>query len=272
MNNPGSSIKILRIPGRRIEGAAEMTADKSSRVLPQISHVPLLVHAIPYEHYRNLERLSTLITWCLAAIWESLLTKEERKHWHRWSPGQAEMPSSFFLKLDALILYQAETLGWRLMLSPLVNLRLKAWHEQTDGADLVEEFQKGIARAARILERKELAPINDPGLHSFKREMTRELRILLRRFRRSRPLRSGPKELIEDFRDLVTRTDEFPLLRANLDSWLDFLSYTRAIALINAAVGKRSSPAALFDEQRAWGTGYGQETLRQKISRLGRNS
>jgi hypothetical protein len=86
-------------------------------------------------------------------------------------------------KLDALILKQAETMGWRLALSGLVHQRFNAWDLMPDGPELFEQYGRALARSARRSQKREPTPIDDPDLYSFKNETVAELRIVLRNLR-----------------------------------------------------------------------------------------
>jgi len=60
----------------------------------------------------------------------------------------------------------------------------------------------------------------------------------------------------------LAEAGDFPNLRANLDSWLCFMSTRGKKGLI----ATRTSPGSLFDAWISWSMEYEQETLRQKIA------
>ncbi len=92
------------------------------RPIPALGPIPQIISRIPRPYPRSPEHLGAFITKELFDIWEDLLSDAERGELQRSQPSQAAVE-----KLDALILKQAETLGWRLALSPLVHLRFSEW-------------------------------------------------------------------------------------------------------------------------------------------------
>jgi hypothetical protein len=186
-----------------------------------------------------------------------------------------EQDSSVILKkLDALILKQAETMGWRLGLSKLVHQRFNAWDMKPDGPQLFERYGKAVARSARRFQKREISPIDDPDLYHFKNETVAELRILLRNLRNAfRTKRSGPSsdELIDCFRKNVSEGgDAFVRLTPNVGLWVKYLQ-AHSTTIRPLLLGKRAAPASLFDFWFAWCKGLEPETVRQTISELGKS-
>lgn len=88
--------------------------------------------------------------------YEAVLTRF-LKAVHREPPDTA-LPLVAFAKLDEQILYQAETLGWRISLSPIVTWRMSNWEiDHPDGLELLERYGKAILLAARYWRRMERA-------------------------------------------------------------------------------------------------------------------
>ncbi len=230
--------------------------------------VPHIIARIPRPYPPSPEDLGALITEQLVDIWRSILSDSERRDLEGTEPGMA----TTFDKLDALILKQAETMGWRLGLSTLVHLRFSFWDFQSNGPKLFEQYGKALANSARCSQKKKPVPIDDPDLYRHKHEAVPELRLfrqnLTGAFSRRR-LRPSSDELIEYFQNTVSAEgDAFIHLRANVNSWVEyFRANPTSIKLL--LHGKRASPAALFDSWCAWGKGFEPETVRQKISELG---
>ena len=189
---------------------------------------------------------------------------------HRW-------PQSFSAtaveKLDSLILKQAETMGWRMGLSPLVHCRFSEWDLQSNGPALFGLYGKAIAKSARRSQKKEPPALDDPDLYPAKQETVSELRLFSKGLGHAfskRKARLSSDELIQYFQKTVSAEgDAFIHLKANMNSWLQFFrADPRSIKAL--LLRKRRSPAALFDSWLAWGKGVESETVRQKISALGR--
>ena len=126
--------------------------------------VPQIIGQIPRSYPRSPEALGTLITKELVDIWQSILSEAERHDFPQ------QLTATSVEKLDALILKQAETLGWRLGLSPLVQFRFSNWDLDAIGPTLFAQYGKVVAKAARRLQGREPPPIDDPQLYQVKRE------------------------------------------------------------------------------------------------------
>jgi hypothetical protein len=180
--------------------------------------------------------------------------------------------TSAFGKLDALLLKQAETFGWRLALSQLVHLRFSEWDFLSNGPTLFQRYGKALSKSARLFQKRELPPIDDPDLYRVKQETVSELRRFLRNLRSAfsrRRISPSSHEIIDYFQKTVlAEGDTFIHLKANMNSWLQFFR-GNSISIKLLLHGKRTSPAALFDSWFAWCKGFEPETIRQKISELG---
>jgi hypothetical protein len=205
----------------------------------------------------------------LVRIWLCELSAAERER--VMERGMGEASPSAFAKLDRIILQQAETLSWRIGLSELVQFRFSEWDTAPDGPEKHKKYGAACARAARIMQRRELPPITDPEQWAVKRETVTELRMVLKRMRatfalsRKTPSRSDVDEL---FFRIVTESPELVYLRANEERWRKFIDETPA-ALRPAAESRRTTPGDLYDHFLSWSTGWEQESLRQTIARLG---
>jgi hypothetical protein len=231
--------------------------------------VPQIISRIPRPYPPSAEALGAHITKELFEVWESILSQTEFDELR----GPQSLSATTVEKLDALILRQAETMGWRLGLSPLVHLRFWNWDFQPNGPMLFERYGQALAKSARLFQRRELPPIDDPDLYRLKREAVSELRLFLRNLRNAFSRRRvGPSsdELIEYFQKTVSAEgDAFIHVKTNINSWIQYFRVdSTSIKLL--LHGKRSTPASLFDSWFAWSKGLEPETIRQKISELGR--
>jgi len=209
----------------------------------------------------------------LEKLWFQGMSATDRKLVEQPSPGDPPPSPKLFAKLDAIILQQAETLGWRLGLSELVRFRFSAWDHSKEGPELHRKFGAAVARSARIMQRRELPPVTDPEQWLVKKETVEELRVVLERLRSSLAIRSGSpsREAVDGlFASIVTEAaNSFPHLAANLDRWRKFYE-TNPDTLIRMVTSTRATPATLYDDFLSWSTGWEPEALRQAISRLGR--
>jgi len=240
------------------------------RATVSLGPVPQIIARIPRPYPPSAEALGALVTKELFHIWEGILSDTERRNLR----APQSVSATAIEKLDALILKQAETMGWRLGLSPLVHLRFWEWDLQSNRSTLFELYGKALAKSARRSQKKELPPIDDPDLYRVKQETVPELRLFLRNLRNAfSKRRAGPSsdELIEYFQKTVSaESDAFLHLKANMNLWSQFFR-ADSISVKLLLHRKRATPATLFDSWLAWCKGFEPETIRQKISELGRS-
>jgi hypothetical protein len=93
----------------------------------------------------------------LLKLWIAAMSPAERKTLK--GSGIAGLGRAAFAKLDAIILHQAKTLGRRIGLSHLVRFRFSQWDLDPKGPEMHRRFGLAVARSARIMQRKELPPI-----------------------------------------------------------------------------------------------------------------
>lgn len=231
--------------------------------------VPEIIGRIPRPYPSSQEQFGNLISKELRDIWIELLSDAERDELRRKQP----VSPSAVEKLDTLILKQAETMGWRLGLSESVHIRFSEWDFEDNGPALFEKYGKALAIATRRFQKKERPPIDDPDLHIVKKETVHELRHLLRAIRaKFSPARIGPdsNQLIDFFQETISSEPAFFVhLEANINSWSQFIQ-ANSTQIKPLLLAKRPSPASLFDSWFSWSKGLEQETVRQKISELGR--
>lgn len=177
--------------------------------------------------------------------------------------------------LDAIIIRQASTLGWRIGLSELVHWRLAEWESSDNGIETFKRYHSAIARATRIFQRREKPPLNDPDLYRFKINSVKELRVVLKTMRNRFETRLGaPPNALEPLiapafmRTVKKRSKSFPHLASNCDRWEEFIKQN-ATDVRQHLSGARLRPAGLFDLWLAWCKSVDPEWLRQVISRLG---
>lgn len=178
------------------------------------------------------------------------------------------LPKRLLNRLDRLILTQAGTLGWRIRLSKLVQFRMSDWDSMANGPENFRQMGIAEARSARILQRRELAPL-DPDLRAVKQETVSELRLLLKTLRAyfAMTRRWSSEDMRERFATTIAESSEtFPHVSANLDRWMKFLEENRNT--LTPTTHDRIKPGALYDEFLAWCTGRDPEALRQAIAQL----
>jgi hypothetical protein len=168
--------------------------------------------------------------------------------------------------LDKRILEETETLGWRIVTSTLVLMRLRAWESESEGIVRYRQFGEALLKFAHTMHQGK--PPLDPRIYQNKQETVNELRVAFRvlreQFTASWEKNTSP-ELMQQFQQIIAEGD-YPFLQANPDSWDEF--FTAEASFIQNALNSRFSPATIYDTWLAWATRYEQETLRQKICDL----
>jgi hypothetical protein len=228
--------------------------------------MPQIISRIDWHRGMKLEELEDQISHQIRQIWLGRLSEETTTPLATSEQGLA--------KLDEIILQQAETLGWRLPISCIVLERMSMWQLEPQGPKLFERLGKAMAKSARIAQKKELPPIDNPDLISIQTQAIRELRSLFRdmkkMFSRKRA-NLGEGEIAEAFVKIVYDSgDRYPFLKSNLIRWQMFFEQD-PISLKVFAWSARPSPAALFHYWLSWCKGHEPETIRKKISEM-RNS
>jgi hypothetical protein len=156
---------------------------------------------------------------------------------------------------------------------PARTVRFAEWDSLSNGPTLFELYGKALAKSARRFQKREPPPIDDTDLYGLKQETVQELRRLLRSLRSAfsrRRVSPSLDEIIDYFQKTVlAKGDACIHLKTSMNSWLQFFR-ADSISVKLLVHGKRTSPAALFDSWFAWCKGLEPETIRQKISELGR--
>jgi hypothetical protein len=238
--------------------------------------MPQIITRIQWHPEISRDELDKQITEQLMEIWGGQLSRKERQHATQTGRGAAtEIANGMFSKFDAVILKQAETLGWRLLVSSAVQERMSEWWiQESNGPEMFERLGKALAKSARIVQKRELPPIDDPDLVAGQKQMIRELRVVFREMKKMFSQRhADPTEdkVVECFIRIVSDSGaSYGLLRANLDQWRKFFEDEPTLLKVRA-LGPRPSPATLFLDWLKWCKGHKTETIRKTISAL-RNS
>lgn len=222
------------------------------------------------------EQWGASIQFELVPIWIDALSRRDREKVLAAFEQRSldSLPSNLFAKLDSIIVHQAETLGWRMTLSELVRFRMSVWDLAENGPEMFRKLGLALARSARRMQRKELAPIEDPDQRLVKHETVQELRLVLSILRTHfSTIQKRPEQVavLKKFENTILDSSQsFGHLRANLDRWLKFFEENEEAIRRPVVLRVRSSPASLYDEFLSWCTGWQQESVRQAISKLPR--
>jgi len=243
---------------------------KHELVFPHgLTGMPEIISRIHWHRGMSRNELDRVITKELEGLWIIQLSEPQRAMiaQGKWD----ELPHQAWSKLDRTIVKQAETLGWRLLVSTLVLKSFRRWTEEATGPELFEALGKALARSVRILQRRELPPSDNLDLISTEEQTICELRIVRREMRKkfAKKRRSpNPEELLASFVKIVSNSRMgCSLLRANVGHWLPFLE-NHLPQLSELVRSGRPAPAALFHEWLAECKGHHPETLRKKISSM----
>jgi hypothetical protein len=188
----------------------------------------------------------------------------------------AQMSPEALMGLDEIIVRQAGTLGWRIGLSELVQWRLSEWEVVPDGLKLLRQYLHAVERAARIFQRRQRPPLDDPSFYTFKDKTVKELKVLLIEMRKAFRVRfSDPPHDLEPVlvvhfsKTVKRRSRSFPFLAANRLRWEAFFKDQPTAVLMQNLAKVRLCPASLFDLWFSWCKGVDPERIRQIISHLG---
>lgn len=215
-----------------------------------LKNLPQLVHLVPPSDYEPRETLSAAVWTHLRELLFGLLTDAERAEVEQELPDSA-LSQSIQSKLHALIISQVAT-SWHLLTRcDQVMNQLAGWSLDADGLGKIDAFHKEWKRFARIQQRKEKAPSDDPTVYPFREKTVPQLRRVLRRLRGWRAVTRDVTDdkLIAEFGEIVREDATLFHLRENLSSFQSFFrerpdSFTKAVDSPRAAV--------LFNEWYAW--------------------
>jgi len=241
--------------------------------LPRLKNVPQIISRIHFHQDISRNELDQIITKELNDVWSGLLTNQERQI----PPGLTRNQRNAILmralsKFDALILNQAETLGWRILTSTRVLERLSLWEEQSpNGAEQFMCLGRALAKASQIVQKRILPPIDDPDLVSVQIHTAKELRGVLREMKAALSVKHNisDADILESFTRIVSvSSSKYPFLSANGVRWRAFLEKYPA-SIKDRMSAKCLAPASLFIDWLAFCKGHESETIRKKISSLG---
>lgn len=217
------------------------------------------------------EQLGFAVENELTKLWIDSMTASERAAFSEAVDQRRleDLPKRLFNRLDRVILSQAQTLGWRITLSDLVRFRMSEWDGMANGPDNFRRFGLACAKSARILQKREPAPL-DPDLRTVKAETVAELRLVLKTLRAQLATQRralSAQAMRHDFATFVAQSPStFPHLWSNGERWDKF--FEENPDMLSPASSERVKPGFLFDEFLAWSTGREPRALRQAIASL----
>jgi hypothetical protein len=124
-------------------------------------------------------------------------------------------------RLDAMIIEDSETSGWRMAMSRLVQWRMSQWD-----AERFEQFGIALARWKRVLNGEEKPIVDDPRWYSFRQDTLKELRAsgrLIADKLKTRNSSCGRRELAQMWKSVLDAHPEYGLLRQHQQNWLGFV-------------------------------------------------
>lgn len=232
----------------------------------------------PPKDYEDRLRLGVMVSDDIISLFESRLAPKDHALWHqrdsqeRWTKADEKKILGAF---DKTIIERAQTLGWRVYLSPFVLERMAKWQDGHEhGLDRIERLGQAVLLAARVACGQAKLPITEPEWRKFKPQVINELRRLFKQYRHVfNQHRSAPsyKEACEWLRQTVEGSpNAFPFLLLNLTSLFRYFGHA---AQEDDAISKQVTlgdlrPGKLFDEWGAWGRNLSPDTFRQSISGL----
>ncbi len=237
----------------------------------------LAVTSIPTDPEAR-RALGTMITQHIGSFFDSTLTRADRALWRRDECDERwpePTKKRIWGALDKTIVGRAETLGWLIYLSPLVQKRMAQWHwEHERGPERFEQLGQAVVLAARVARGDAKLPISEPGLKQAKAQGVSELRRLLKQSKKDFNQRRTPpsyQEVCEWFRTRLEASPRaFPFLKLNTFSLLQYFEHAKQKEngfAKRLALGE-IRPGALFDDWGAWSRNLNRDTFRQSISRL----
>jgi hypothetical protein len=175
-------------------------------------------------------------------------------------------PEKELIPLDDMILDETETLGWFIVTSRLVQWRMSQWMPS-----LFERFGAALAKWKSVRLGKRAAVVKDPGWCTFRSTTISELKASYGVVKKKIRLGIHRSDLARMWRQVVDDNQNgFGHLRAELESWLDFVADEHAPSnQLIAIIGRRqASMPLLFDEWWGFRTHRDPQNLSETISRL----
>jgi hypothetical protein len=243
----------------------------------------LAVSRVPVDHKKRAQ-LARVVTDHIFSIVDSRLSPEDQELWRKALSGNAagemDWPTAtkkrIFGALDRIIIQRAQTLGWRVYLSPWVLVRMAEWHHSHEhGPFYLNQLGKAVALAAGVARGEAKLPVSEPEQKQNKKQGVNELRRLFKKrqdyFKHGQKRSATYQDACEWFKETIEDSPKsFPFITMNLVSLLRYFEYARKEDLGFAArlASGEFNPAAFFDSWGAWGQGLSPETFRQSIARL----
>jgi len=255
---------------------------------------PSIIHRLTREDYASRESISAAISRELLTVWKDCLIAASGNGGSsnqliiarsvsveelagviaaRTQGKPQRFPSDCFTLFDGVIIQQAETAGWWLLLSESVRLRMIMWNLEEQCAGLSKQMGDACELASLRFQGKAPRPLAE---HQYKRKAVEELRFFLRGMRgdfakpdrkTNRPPKSD--DLLRHVEETIAtaKDDVYPYLKTYLDSLLSFLRHdqTTLQSLISAQLPQ---PAQLYNAWGAWEYEIQPATFRKKLSEL----
>jgi len=220
----------------------------------------------PPEDPLDLRAFGASVTFELQSLFERRLVPGDLAIYHSDKPWTPKMRGL----LDKMIIELAQTFGWRIYLSELVQRQIARWHNSKEKLHLIKQLGEAVYLAAQVAHEEAQLPVTDPELRALKPQAVSELRRLLRQsravFNQYRNRRPSDQEVREWFRKTIkTSPKSFPFWSRNIPS---LLQYAERRARVQQIALGGIPPARLFDE---WGADIyhlSPKTFRRSVSGL----
>lgn len=228
---------------------------------------PLAVTTPPRDP-RQREQFAETVNRGLMDAFKRRLSPSDLELWH----SEDTLPLKIYSRLDKTIIELAQTFGWRIYFSEVVQERMAIWHDTEAGPALIKQLGEAVHLAALAGQGLAKLPGKDPELQALKPQAVNELRRLLKQYRNffnRRRTKPTDKEVRQWFLNTVGASpDAFPFWSPNIDSLLHY--FKRAQKQDETFIQRVSSltPARLFDEWGADIHNLSPVTFRQLISKL----
>jgi hypothetical protein len=232
--------------------------------------MPQIVSRIRWHAGMSRDELDRVVSEAVHELCSERLSENQRKKQSEVELGKSnEALEEARSELDVVILRQAETLGWRLLVSSLVLERLGQWDSETNGPPLFVRLGRALAKSVRIVQKRGRPPIDNLDLISTHDQAIRELKIVRREMHKTQTNRTlSYNELAKSFNKILRASRrELPSLNLNLNRWHLFFRHNPEL-LSAFASQRRGSPVELFYQWLSFCSGHRAETLRKKISAL----
>jgi hypothetical protein len=238
----------------------------------------LLSVTVPPNDRDDRLRLGVMVTDDILTLFQSRLAPKDLALWGKKDseePWTATDRKRIFGAYDKTIIERAQTIGWRVYLSPLVQNRMAQWHNGCEhGPHRLKQLGDAVALAARVARGDAKLPVSEVEWKQFKAQGVDDLRRIFKKFRKAFNQRRTPPNYQEACKWLLETVDgsprAFPVLSGEMGSLFRYFEYAKQEddGFIGRLVLGDLKPGALFDEWGAWGRNLNPDTFRQSISVL----